>query len=1056
MGSDRARVSYDPSRHWRGVINQQGRVTLEADWNEAAAIAAEGDRAQLVDVIGPSGTPDDGYAVIPVTDSGGTATGDLTIQKGTLYVGGERMVLDADLDYAKQPAGDWVDWEGDPLWVAPAAVLQKNQDEAVYLLLREQEVGAVEDPALLDIALGGPDTSERLRIVQRVVRGATGATDCAGALGDLETSWAKLGLQFDPATMRLDSVSSLQVSFEKTSSGPKPCDPVAQGGYLGAENQLIRVQVASVDGKTGAPTLVWGFDNASFLYRLDPSLAVDTAGGTTTVKLMEAPVDSYHQPTNGQAVEVLEAAAALTATDYVAATTGIVTTVTTAYNPDTQELVIGAALATPATDSPLLFLRVWQDTIAYKTGPVSLGDTGLQVTLTSSTGVFHVGDYWTFAARPGTPTEVSPVYPQRILDAPQPPDGPRLWACQLAVVAWSGGTPTVSDCRHHFPNLTSLTQTECCCVDVSVDDVDGGATLQALIDKYASQGPTTICLQSGTYTLPAPLVISAGYSNLTIQGCGNGAVVLKAAEGPPETFLLGLILLDKPVEFALRGIDFAVPLVKFAFGAKTVAGVPEERQPLLSAYGKELAVSIGVYVAGGIDVTIEDCTFLFASNGKLNVFGAGVFATRAVRGIQVVDCTFTAAEAVSVPFSRLARGSEADPPYQVRFGYLQVPTRSEEVNYRPIFIEGPPARVAGAAQDAPKLEAKRVVAAAARKAAADEAAAAAAANRIGVPSLRDAVVERNVFDGLTLPVLVLGRIGTARIEDNTVRSCYGGFWLISVGTTLALSMLDRIGSGSNDVYTYLVSSRLTSLADPVLLFASVLGRILPLTPPSSDPTGKVGEISLPDKAGLGTAKELFGRLYTLSSGAKEVVAGTEKVEEKAVKDVPAAGKVVNELPTQVSGIFENPRYVAAGDVIPEADPGTALVPRLDVSTNQVDAVIADADSAAALLVIALDTTKASSLVCTGNRFRSRVVDGATVSLWALVECTFTGNIVSNEIADAKNDRSIVLEPEVVGKVPAVAVTGNVLVGPVTLPARPLAAPFHHWDPLNTVVDYISP
>jgi hypothetical protein len=46
-------VSFDPSRHWRGVINQQGRVTLEADWNEAAAIAAESERAQLVDVVGP-------------------------------------------------------------------------------------------------------------------------------------------------------------------------------------------------------------------------------------------------------------------------------------------------------------------------------------------------------------------------------------------------------------------------------------------------------------------------------------------------------------------------------------------------------------------------------------------------------------------------------------------------------------------------------------------------------------------------------------------------------------------------------------------------------------------------------------------------------------------------------------------------------------------------------------------------------------------------------------------------------------------------------------------
>jgi hypothetical protein len=196
MASDRARVSYDPSRHWRGVISQQGRVTLEADWNEAGAIAAAEIRADLIDVIGPSGTPDDGYRIIPATDAGGTPNGDLTIQHGTLYVGGERMVLETDLDYADQP--DWVDTEGDPLWVTPA-VPDGNETEAVYLLLREQEVGAAEDPALLDIALGGPDTAARRRIVQRVVQHSTKAQNCADALSDLEQMWATEGLTFDPA-----------------------------------------------------------------------------------------------------------------------------------------------------------------------------------------------------------------------------------------------------------------------------------------------------------------------------------------------------------------------------------------------------------------------------------------------------------------------------------------------------------------------------------------------------------------------------------------------------------------------------------------------------------------------------------------------------------------------------------------------------------------------------------------------------------------------------------------------------------------------------------------
>ena len=82
---------------------------------------------------------------------------------------------------------------------------------------------------------------------------------------------------------------------------------------------------------------------------------------------------------------------------------------------------------------------------------------------------------------------MSPVYPQRILDAPQPPDGPRMWACPLAVVDWSGGSPTVTDCRPQFANLGRadggggrLLQSTS-----RPADVDGGGGLQALIDKYA-------------------------------------------------------------------------------------------------------------------------------------------------------------------------------------------------------------------------------------------------------------------------------------------------------------------------------------------------------------------------------------------------------------------------------------------------------------------------------------------------------------------------------------------------------------------------------------------
>ena len=488
MASDRARVSFDPSRHWRGVVGQQGRVTLEADWNEATAIIAEESRAQLIDVIGPSGSADRGYTVTALTSDDGRATGDLAIHAGSLYVGGQRMVLDADVTYGAQP--DWLDTGGDPLWTAPG-VPAGDGTEAIFLMLREQEVGATEDPALLDVALGGPDTTERLRIVQRIVRRSTAATTCADALAEAGTG-ATFGRRFDPQTLRLLSPSRLQVSFSQSPGAATACVPMAQGGFLGAENQMIRVQVAAVD-EQGTPTLVWGFDNAHFLYRTAADPIVDAAAGTTTLTLTTAPVDSFHQPAKGQAVELLTAAARLTADDYVAAASGQVTTAAAAYQPDTQQLSIAGVLTSAQAAAPALFVRVWQDKVVYSGGAIALGDTGIEVTLSldATTARHQVGDHWSFAVRPGT----TALYPQRILDSPQPPDGPRMWACLLALMSWTGGVSSLTDCRAPYENLVdalaSLTAPDISYAPGSCEVLKGATTVADALDllcEHASQG----------------------------------------------------------------------------------------------------------------------------------------------------------------------------------------------------------------------------------------------------------------------------------------------------------------------------------------------------------------------------------------------------------------------------------------------------------------------------------------------------------------------------------------------------------------------------------------
>jgi len=1045
VASDRARVSYDRTRHWRGVVSQQGRVTLEADWNEATTIAAQENREQLIDIVGPAGTPDDGYSVTPAVDANGNATGDLTIGAGTMYVGGERVELDAPLDYEEQDAGDWVDNVGDPLWT-PSGVPEGDTDEAVYLLLREQEVGTVEDGSLLDIALGGPDTSQRVRMVQRVVRRATDQATCEDSLAVLDKEWAEQGLTFDPATMQLRSGSTLQVSFQQDPQAATPCEPVAQGGYLGAENQLIRVQVAEVD-ENGAPTLVWGFDNAYFLYRVDVG-ATDTAAGTTVLRLPSPPVDEYHWPVLGQAVEVLRAAVKLSdspaeSSYYAAANTGIVTTVATAYQPDTQDLVIGTALASPATDSPVLFLRVWQETIAANTGgPVGLGDTGIQVTLEAGGGAYHVGDYWIFGVRPGTPTDESPIYPQRYLDAPQPPEGPQLWICPLAVVAWSGGTPAVTDCRHHFCNLVTVGcgGDDGCCIDVRPDAVGEGG-LQALLNRYANAGPVTLCLSPGIYKLTKPIVITAAHQGLTIEACRPG-VMIAAANPADPAFMLGLILVDDPGGFTLRGVELQLPLVplRLAAAQRTAAAsaLLANRQRLLTAYLRQIQLSIGVYVAGASDIKIDDCVFTYPSSNSA-VFGAGVFVIGSVGRLELEDNVFDAADPDTTTFANIAQGAEADNPPQLRFGYVQVPARA----LKPSFTN-----LAGLSVEVPATSGTREV----RMAARAQSAAAAASVGVTMPSLADGTVAGNRFDGVAVPMLVVGGLGIVRITDNTVRGSYGGFWLLEAPSSVALALLERLSSVGESAQQF-GTSGLFSLGDPAIMLAVVLGQILPLTPDTTDPAGKVGSIPVPHKALLDNALTVLRALY---SGSAVPAPAPDPTPTPAPAPTPspvpgtAARAAAVELPTELANLFttaSRSRTVAPVQVLAQA-----LEPRVELSRNDVDAFADDSDatSGTALIVAMLDSTVDNSVVCGDNRLYGRVT-GSTANLVNLAACTVTGNIVSNALAE-KTDLSLVLTPNGSLKhVPAVAVTGNVFVGRAQLPPRSLPAPFDTWDGLNTEV-----
>ncbi|MCY1019282.1 Ig domain-containing protein [Pyxidicoccus sp. MSG2] len=140
---------------------------------------------------------------------------------GRLYVAGLPIVQVQDVLYSQQADPN------DPL-LTPPPVGTKRTD-TVYLDVWTEPVTYVEDPEIREIALGGPDSSTRLRTRNRVrvAQGGVTPTGNGVGLGTLAT----------------------------------------EGSYTAQANRLYRVEVDTA-GNIGTATFRWSEDNASTLQRI--------------------------------------------------------------------------------------------------------------------------------------------------------------------------------------------------------------------------------------------------------------------------------------------------------------------------------------------------------------------------------------------------------------------------------------------------------------------------------------------------------------------------------------------------------------------------------------------------------------------------------------------------------------------------------------------------------------------------------------------------------------------------------------------------------------------
>lgn len=438
MKGDFSRFGFDLTKHFSRVLHQQGRVALDADANEASEILLHHLRTLTRDLFGAFGGPADGNGFLLAFAERDNRTV-LTVSAGHYYVDGILVENETACEYTTQP--DWTPAPpdangngGDPL----LAWLRSRDPDArfwVYLDVWERHVTWIEDDSIREVALNGPDTCTRARVVWQIKAlpwdpaWSDEATRdlCARPLDSLPQSTARLAARLDPGPAFTD-----------------PCIVAPDARYRGAENHLYRVEIHR-GGEAGIATFKWSRDNASvatpWLGSEGGVLLVRSGRGFAAGDWVELSHDALEL--NGVPGQLLR----------LSAVEGDRLTVDAASVPPAGQMAWSDQLSNPK-------LRRWDqrghEDVVLVEGAVPVEEStgadpqwldleaGVQIAFAAD-GEYRSGDYWLIPARVATGAIVWPVEADGD-PIMREPDGIVHHYAPLAIVSWNDG-PQLQPCR---------------------------------------------------------------------------------------------------------------------------------------------------------------------------------------------------------------------------------------------------------------------------------------------------------------------------------------------------------------------------------------------------------------------------------------------------------------------------------------------------------------------------------------------------------------------------------------------------------------------------------
>ena len=515
MAGDYTRFTFKPQRDYSGVFKQQGRVDLDADFNEYIEIIDRHWRSETLDIIThcivPNTTPD-AFLMTP------TAMGAFDIGIGRMYVDGiqvENFGLPPEVflsDLGNMVGTNAVPYDDQPYLPAPLPpplAAAPNTTDLVYIDVWQREVTVLEDPSLREIALGGPDTTTRIQSVWQVrVLEDVGRHGC----GDDIAAWDAL---------TAPSAGRLTTSAIAPPAADDPCIISPAGGYRGLENRLYRVEIHSVGPIGGAAPakFKWSRNNATI------ASSVSAIPSPTQVTVQQVGRDQVLRFEIGNFIEITD--------DFreFQGLTGHMAQITAIDEAnrilDFNPAIPAAMNFNPADPTRHTRVRRWDQTINVDPnglldvvpGPIDIED-GIQVTfdLSPAGGNFKVGDFWVFAAR----TADGSV--ELLQNAP--PRGILHHYCRLGFIHWGTNidTTTVTDCRDHWPRPCEC---DYCTVTVGdgVDSHGQFTDIQQAINALGNRGGV-VCIGRGFYTVTAGLMLDNTKRNVIIRGMGPATRIL--------------------------------------------------------------------------------------------------------------------------------------------------------------------------------------------------------------------------------------------------------------------------------------------------------------------------------------------------------------------------------------------------------------------------------------------------------------------------------------------------------------------------------------------------